>query len=91
MEGLGQLAQARPDILDNFDLDEGARKYALNNGVDSKLLMPIKKRDQIRAQRQAQQEKQNAMMQAEQMSKAAKNLGGAPQQVQDQAMQAAGG
>lgn len=86
IEGLTPLATAKPEILDNFDLDEGSREYARNNGVPHDFIRPKKDMDKMRQQRQQQIDKQNAMMQAEQMSKAAKNLGGAPKEVQEQAM-----
>jgi hypothetical protein len=75
---LGQVAQFKPDVLDNFDSDKWAELYSDMLGVDPELIVPG---DQValirknRAQAQAQQQK---MEQIQQASQAAKNLGQTP-------------
>ena len=59
------IAQARPDILDNLDLDDGFRNYARNAGILESSLVPERSRDQMRQQRaqaQAQAEQEAAML-----------------------------
>ena len=73
----GNIAQTRPDILDNLDLDDGFRNYARNAGILESSLVPEKSRDQMRMQRaqaQAQAEQQAAMLEE---SDAVANLAGA--------------
>ena len=69
---LANLASAKPDIMDNFDMDEIARDIALVNGSAPKWLVSAKERDKVRAAR-AEQMQQQAM--AEQMLAGAGALG----------------
>ena len=77
---LANIAAAKPDIMDNFDLDEIARDIALVNGSSPKWLVPAKERDQVRADRAQQMQQQAA---AEQMLAGAgalgSNMGKAPE------------
>ena len=70
---LANIAAAKPDIMDNFDLDEIARDIALVNGSSPKWLVPAKERDQLRAERAQQMQAQQA---AEQLAAGAGALGG---------------
>jgi hypothetical protein len=61
----GQMAQFRPEVLDNFDFDDGMRTFARNLGVLESHIVPEIQRDQVRQQRaeaQAAAEEQAAMM-----------------------------
>ena len=70
---LANVAAAKPDIMDNFNLDEVARDIALVNGSSPKWLVPAKERDQLRAERAQQMLQQQA---AEQLLAGAGALGG---------------
>ena len=63
----GELQPLVPDIMDNFDTDAAIRMVSEGNGAPSKLLRPVKDRDQMRQQRteaaqQAQQQEQQAAL-----------------------------
>ena len=61
----GQMAELRPEVLDNFDFDDGMRTFARNLGVLESHIVPEIQRDQVRQQRaeaQAAAEEQAAMM-----------------------------
>lgn len=65
---LGQVAQLKPDVLDNLDSDYWAESYGDMLGVDPRLIVPSDKVALIRQQRaQAQQQAQ----QQEQMAQSA--------------------
>ncbi len=51
---VGNLAAAKPDVLDNVDLDEVVREYADLIGVTQKLINAQEKRDKIRSDRMQQ-------------------------------------
>lgn len=56
---VSQLAEVRPEILDNFDVDEIAQGTATRAGMPIKYLVPPDVRDKIREQRaQAQKDQQ---------------------------------
>ena len=76
---LQAMAQANPDVLDNFVLDDIARDIALNNGSAPKWLRSIKERDAIRSGRAEQlaAEQQAAML--AQGAAAAPDLAKAPE------------
>ena len=77
---LANIANVKPDIMDNFDLDTVARDLALANGSSPKWLVPAKERDALRAERAQQQQQQAAA--AELMAGAGAlggNLGKAPE------------
>ena len=75
LQFVGQFAEVKPEILDNFDFDEIAQGTAQRAGVPIKYLMPPDKRDKIR-QARAEAEAQAAQaMQAEAMMNQLPNLG----------------
>ncbi len=59
---VGNMAAARPDVLDNVDWDEMVDEYADMLGISPKVIVPIAKVVQLRAQRN-QQAAQDRMMQ----------------------------
>ena len=76
---LANIAQIKPDVMDNFDLDGIARDVAAVNGSAPKWIVPVKDRDAVRRQRAEQQQ---AQQQAEMLAAGAKlapNLGKAPE------------
>lgn len=75
----------RADLLDNFDLDGLYRNYAQQQGMSSKFLRPFRQVIAMRDTRAKQAQAAQALQAAEIASKAAKNLGGAPQPLQDAA------
>lgn len=66
---LANIAAVKPDIMDNFELDDVARDIALSNGAAPKWLVPEKERDAVRQQRAAEQQ---AMQQAAILAEGAK-------------------
>jgi len=76
LEVAGMFAETRPDILDNFDLDEAMRSLGEINGMSQKLLRPKEQVEQIRADRAEQQ-------QAMQMAEAAPGVAGAVKDLAD--------
>ena len=52
---LVNIAQVRPEVLDNFDFDEIARQTALNNGINPAWLINTDDRDSMREDRAVQQ------------------------------------
>lgn len=75
MESMMPLIQARPDILDNWDLDEISRDISRNEGMPARWLIDAKQRDEIRNQRAQQQAQMAQAQQAEQMAGAAAKAG----------------
>jgi hypothetical protein len=74
-----ELAKVAPEVMDVFNTDAMLRGVARNRGLPSEYTHDPEFVEQLRAQRaQAQQQAQQAAM-AEQMSKAAKNVGSIPQ------------
>ena len=69
---LANIAAVKPDIMDNFELDEIARDIALVNGSSPKWLVPAKDRDKLREARAAEMQQQQA---AEQLMAGAGALG----------------
>ena len=69
---LANIAAVKPDVMDNFELDEIARDIALVNGSSPKWLVPAKDRDEVRAARAQQMQQQQ---QAEQLLAGAGALG----------------
>ena len=51
MAFVGNLAAAKPEVLDNVDMDETVREYADLIGVTQKLIVAQQKRDAIRKER----------------------------------------
>lgn len=82
---VANVAQAKPEVLDNIDVDYAVREYADALGAPAAMLLPEGQVRQTRAARaQAQQEQaqaeqqQAAMQQAVNLTGAAKNLGQTP-------------
>lgn len=59
---LANIFSLKPDVADNFDLDEIARQTALVNGVNPEMLVSVDDRDDLRAER-AQLQQQAAATQ----------------------------
>ena len=77
---LANIINLKPDIMDNFDLDEIARDIALANGSSPKWLIPAKDRDAVRSERALQQAQiQAAQTLAASASALGNNLGKAPE------------
>ncbi len=71
---IGNIAGKKPDIIDNFDLDQVAREYHDMLGVTSRVMRPEPQRDSMRQQRaQAAAAQQAAEVEAQQ-AQAAKLL-----------------
>ncbi len=81
---LQPLAETRPDILDNFDLDKIARDTGRNFGMPEKDFRAMKEVIELRAERAKQQEQERALAMAESAAKSASYVGKAPQMMQDQ-------
>ena len=87
------LAEQKPELWDVFDMDDVVRKYAQNAGMAADNLRKTKGKnsvEDVRAQRAQMMAAQRQAQMAEQLSKAGKNLGGAPQPIQDQVMDSMG-
>lgn len=67
-ERLTPLIEVRPDLLDNYDLDEIARDVPDAQGAPQKWLMSLEKRDAMRQQRAEQQQMQQALLQTQQVA-----------------------
>ena len=77
---LANIINLKPDIMDNFDLDEIARDIALANGSSPKWLIPAKDRDAVRSERAQQQAQIQAVQTlAASASALGNNLGKAPE------------
>lgn len=77
MESLMPIAQAQPDVLDNFDLDEVARTLGEVNGMAAKLFRPKDDVESMRSERQQQMQAQQMVEAAPPIAKAAKDVAGA--------------
>jgi hypothetical protein len=71
---LTPLVEVKPDIVDNFDLDEFARHASMLAGMPSKILNDRKKIEKIRAGRVKAQKDQKGMDEELQGSQVLKNL-----------------
>jgi hypothetical protein len=71
---VGNLAAAKPEVLDNVDLDETVREYADLIGVTQKLIVAQQVRDKVRAQRSQQMAQQMAMQNSLAAAQGAKTL-----------------
>ena len=83
IEMLMPVGEQKPEIMDNFNWDEVARGTARNNGMPESMLLPIKQMLEVRQQRTKMLMEQRALEQAKTASEAGKNLGKAPQPIQD--------
>jgi len=75
MEMTMPLLQIRPDILDNYDLDEITRDGARNDGLPARWLVEEQKRDEMRKARAQQAAQQAQAQQAQMMADAAAKAG----------------
>lgn len=80
---LQPLAEMRPEILDNFDLDKVARDTGRNFGMPEKDFRAMKYVIELRNQRAKQMAEERQLAMAEQAAGAAGKLGKAPQPLQD--------
>ena len=80
MEMTMPLLQIRPDILDNYDLDEITRDGARNDGLPARWLVDEEDRDKSRQARAEQAAQAQKAQQAQMMADAAAKAGstGAP-------------
>ena len=83
LSALQGLAEQKPDIIDNFDTDTMSRELARNYGVPPDILRPMKKVLEIRAQRQAMMQAQQAVALAQGAAKAGKDLEKSPKELKD--------
>lgn len=90
MNLLAPLTSFAPQILDNYDLDKASRGIGRNFAVPVDWQRSADEVEGIRADRAEAQAQQNAMAQAESMSKSAANLSKATPQLQEAVMGAAG-
>ena len=74
----------RAQVLDNVNDDVMLRDVWVNGGVPSKYIRPMKQVGQIRQQRQQQVKAQQALEAAKGASEVARNVGKAPQAMQEQ-------
>ena len=75
VSSLGQIAAAKPDVLDKFDADEWANVYSDQLGIDPALIVSGRRLNWIRRQREQQQlalQQRESLLQG---SQAVKNLG----------------
>lgn len=71
---VGNLAAADPSVLDKVDLDQAVDEYADGVGISPSLVRSDDKVSKMRADRAKQQQAQQAMAVAPQLTDAAKNL-----------------
>ncbi|MBR7119973.1 MAG: head-tail connector protein [Lentisphaeria bacterium] len=77
---LQNIMAIKPDVVDNFNLDEVSREIALVNGVNPAMLVPVRERKKIREKRAQQQAQQQAAAQLMQGAGIlGNNLGKAPE------------
>ena len=69
---VGNMAAAKPEVLDKFDADQSVDEYAEMLGVPPKIVVPDDVVQQIREQREQMQQQQMAMEQAQMGAQAAK-------------------
>lgn len=72
---LGQIAQLKPEVLDNFDADQWTEIYSDMLGVDPRLIVPSGKVAMIRQQRAQQQAQAQQSALANQKANTAAQLG----------------
>lgn len=80
LEPVMQLAQARPEVLDNFDMDEVSRGLGDAFGLPARMLRDPRQVAEMRAQQQQQAE---AMRQAQMVAGAAKPMADAARGAKD--------
>ena len=57
---MANIFNLKPDVVDNFNLDDVVREMALVNGVNPQMLVSVKKRNEARAERAAAAQQQMA-------------------------------
>lgn len=72
------LAQIKPDIIDNMNLDQTVREIMRNNSVPPDLEVPMKQVQAVRMQRMKQQQMHQAVEAAQGIAKAGKDLNKSP-------------
>lgn len=77
----GQLAQAKPEVLDKIDADQALDIYGDLLGTDPAVILSDDKVAVVRAQRQQQQLQQEQMAQMAQMAKPMDQMAGAAQKL----------
>jgi hypothetical protein len=80
LEPVMMLSQARPEVLDNFDMDEVSRGLGEAFGLPARMLRDPR---QVAAMRAQQQQQAEAMQQAQAMAGAAKPMADAARGVRD--------
>lgn len=75
VQSMGGIAQLKPEVLDNFDVDQWATRYADMLGVDPEMLVDEKKVAATRMQRQQAQQQQAQQQAMESKANAAAKLG----------------
>jgi len=78
MESSRELWQAKPELLDNYELDEIERDLSRNNGLPARWIRPEDAVEEIRKMRAQAQAEQQKMEQAMMMAKAAGDVGKIP-------------
>jgi hypothetical protein len=88
LQPLAKLTANTPrDVLDNFETDELSRGTGRDFGLREKYFRSTKSRDAIRQQRAKQIAEQRALEMAQMAAKAGKDIGRAPQGMQDAVME----
>jgi len=77
------MAEQKPEIWDNFDVDGIARTLARDYSMPSELIMPTRRMKKMREARQQVQAQQQAADLAQRMSASAADIGKAPKPLQD--------
>lgn len=85
------FGEQHPEIYDNLDIDKSFKDHARNSGTSPDLLRSEKGVAQIRQQRSAQVQKQQALEAAEKMGKAGAGLGKSPEFMQNAVKEKLGG
>jgi hypothetical protein len=80
VQQMGVVAQAKPEVLDNFDPDQWADIYSDSLGVDPKLIVASSQVAMVRQARAKAQAAQAQAAAAQQQSQTAKNLAQSPTQ-----------
>lgn len=82
LQTLMPLSEQKPEIWDNFAIDDWARSIARNNGVPPDALASLKNMAAVRQQRAAQQQQQQAAEMAQRLGGTVADLGKAPKEIQ---------
>jgi hypothetical protein len=77
LQAIAPMAEARPEILDNYDVDVMARVVGESNGLPTSMLVDPRQVEKIRQARQQQQQQQQQIEAAPQLAGALKDAMGA--------------